>query len=187
MNSYPSTKRSAKDKLILALDEVTMDEALRLVDELREYVGVFKSGLELYARYGPQLLEAIGALGAPLFFDSKFLDIPNTVARASRSLVQYQLAMFNVYASGGSAMMKATVQEVRKEADERQVKPPLVLAVTILTSTSNEVLRDELGINASVEEMVVTLARLAQACGTDGAIASAQEVELIRRACGRIS
>jgi orotidine-5'-phosphate decarboxylase len=180
-----SIKGSAREKLILALDVPSLDDALALVKELKEYVGVFKVGLELYARFGTRLLEAMKAQDVPTFFDCKFLDIPNTVARASESLVEHELAMFNVHAIGGATMLKTTVEATKKAAAAKGVEPPKILAVTVLTSVSNQVLKEELAIDNAVDELVVRLAWLAQHSGVDGVVASAQEVGAIREACGK--
>lgn len=179
-----SVKGTAREKLILALDVATIEEALALVKELREYVGVFKVGLELYARFGTKLLETMKAEEVPIFFDCKFLDIPNTVARASQSLVSHGLTMFNVHAIGGAAMLKATVEVVQKAAQGQKVTAPKILAVTVLTSVSNEILKNELAIDSTTDELVLRLAWLSQHSGVDGVVASAHEVAAIREACG---
>ena len=100
-----TVKRSARDRLIVALDVPSLDEAQHLAEKLCEHTGLFKVGLELYARHGTQVFDALIQFGRPIFFDCKFLDIPNTVARASQQLVGKNLYMFNVHATGGSAMM----------------------------------------------------------------------------------
>src|SRR5277367_2419500 len=96
---------SARERLIVALDVPTLDDAKRLAEKLCNHVGQFKIGLELYSRYGVEVFSALNQFGRPIFFDCKFLDIPNTVAQASRQLFGRDIFMFNVHATGGSAML----------------------------------------------------------------------------------
>ncbi|HEY9786678.1 MAG TPA: orotidine-5'-phosphate decarboxylase [Candidatus Obscuribacterales bacterium] len=176
------SKVSAKDRLIVALDVPTMEEALALVDELQEDVGVFKVGLELFSSCGVALLTELARRGVPVFFDGKFHDIPNTVASASRAIVSHQVKMFNVHAQGGSAMMKAACEAARNAAPHGL--KPIVIAVTVLTSISEEILEGELGMSRPLEATVERLAVLAKSSGLDGVVASAKEVPAIRRALG---
>jgi orotidine-5'-phosphate decarboxylase len=176
--------RSARDRLIVALDVPTLDEAQSLAEKLSEHVGVFKVGLELYARHGTSLFAALKQFERPIFFDCKFLDIPNTVARASQQLVGHDILMFNVHATGGAAMLKATAEAVHTDAVKKKVVPPQILAVTILTSLGDAALRDELGWNIRVEQAVEKLAVLSRDCGIDGVVASALEAARIRQVCG---
>lgn len=176
--------RSAKDRLIVALDVPTVDDAARLAEKLSEHVGIFKVGLELYARHGTSVFAALQQFERPIFFDCKFHDIPTTVARASRQLIGHNIMMFNVHASGGAAMLKATAEAVRSEAKEKNVTPPMVIAVTILTSLNDAALRDELQWNVGVEQAVERLAKLSRDCGIDGVVASAMEAAKIRQSCG---
>ena len=176
--------KSARERLILALDADTLDEALRLIDELREFVGVFKVGLQLFCNLGPSLFETLHAENISVFFDGKFLDIPNTVAGATRAIVSRSVEMFNVHATGGSAMLRATVEACEEICRQAGVRRPKVLGVTVLTSLGPAVLRDELGLAASLEEQVCRLALLAQRCRLDGVVASAWELCRLREACG---
>lgn len=173
-----------KERLIIALDVASMDEALALVDELTGEVGLFKVGLELFTNCGTKLLDELKRLEAPVFFDGKFHDIPNTVTAASREIARKGVEMFNVHASGGGEMIHAA----RKAADEAAalagVKSPILLAVTVLTSMSQEVLTKELGITEPVEVVVARYATLAKSAGANGVVASAKEVKVIREACG---
>lgn len=175
---------AAKDRLIVALDVPTLDEAVKLVKELKGSVGVFKAGLELYAHCGTRLFEAMRAEGVPFFFDCKFLDIPNTVARASEGLVGQGITMFNIHATGGFIMLAATAAAVKKRAAEMNVVAPKILAVTVLTSIGDRMLREELGVNLTAQELVPKLALLAKDAGLDGVVASAREVKSIRDDCG---
>jgi len=174
----------AKDRLIVALDVPSLDEAVALIKELKDDVGMFKVGLELYAHCGTKLFEAMKAEGVSFFFDCKFHDIPNTVARASEGLVGHGIAMFNIHASGGLEMMRATAQATRAKADEVGQAAPKIIAVTVLTSIGEHELRAELGYTSGVTELVIGLSKLALEAGLDGVVSSAQEICAIRKACG---
>lgn len=178
------TALTAKDRLIVALDVPTLDQACRLADQLRDDVGMLKVGLELYAKHGTEVFAAMEQFGLPLFFDCKFMDIPNTVASASRQLVGRQIEIFNVHATGGSAMMKETVRAVREESAKQNTVPPKIIAVTILTSLGSEALRDELGWHVPASDSVLRLAKLTKDSDMDGVVASALEAAQIREACG---
>ena len=181
--------QSMKDtsKILVALDTDTAQKALTLAKTLHGEVAGFKVGLELINAAGFGLLEDLKAqagMGAKIFYDCKFHDIPNTVKGAARAAAGRGVWMFNVHASGGRAMMEAAVAGAREGADAAGVARPLVIAVSVLTSISAEVLRGELGVERPVEAQVVALARLAQDAGCDGLVASPLEVKAIRAACG---
>ena len=174
-------------KTLVALDTDTADRALRLADLVKGEVAGFKVGLELVNAAGFGLFDDLKALAGPdvkVFYDGKFHDIPNTVAGASRAAARRGVWMFNVHASGGSAMLKAAVQGAAEGAAQAGVRKPLVIAVSVLTSLSSDVLREELGVTRSLSDQVVALARLAQDAGCDGLVASPHEIGAIRAACG---
>lgn len=172
---------AGKENLIVALDVPTLAEAQKLADELRNEVGMFKVGLELYSREGLALLSWFSKESLPVFFDGKFHDIPNTVAAASAAVVAHNVKMFNVHAAGGSKMIGAAAEACAKANGAK----PILLAVTILTSMSQQVMNDEIGIAGQVESQVKKLALLSKSAGADGVVASAAEAKLIAEACGR--
>lgn len=172
-----------KERLIVALDVDTVSEAKHLVQVLGPYVGMFKVGLQLFTSLGPQIIETIHEQGGKVFIDLKLHDIPNTVAQASRVLTSYGVDMLNVHASGGLTMMQKAGEAVAEEAEARGLVKPKLIAVTILTSMGETDLK-EIGISASPKDSVVKLAQLTQQAGLDGVVASPQETELIRAACG---
>jgi orotidine-5'-phosphate decarboxylase len=174
---------SAKDKLIVALDLPSAAAAARLAESLRERVGVFKVGSELFTAEGPVLVRYLVTNGAKVFLDLKFHDIPNTVRAATREAVQMGVSMLNVHAAGGRAMMAAAAESAREASNALHIPPPLVLGVTVLTSLTGEDLQ-EIGMEGGTENAVPRLARLAQAAGLDGVVASPREIAAIRRACG---
>lgn len=178
----PMQAQTAKEKLILALDVSSMEEAMKLVRDLKEEVGLFKIGLELYANSGMRLFEFMQAEGVQFFFDCKFHDIPNTVAKASQSLVGKGIAMFNVHATGGLEMMRTTAEATRKAALAKSVAAPKIIAVTMLTSMNDEE-AVQAGFGEPVSQLVPKLALLTEKAGLDGVVASAQEVKAIRAVC----
>lgn len=174
---------SAKERLIFALDVDNFEAARQWVEMLHENVGVFKIGKQLFTRCGPDVVKMVHEHGGEVFLDLKYHDIPNTVAKAAVEACRMGVKIFNVHALGGAEMMERTVAEVEAYCAEAGVEKPLMLAVTILTSSSQETLR-QVGIDRPVEEMVVRLARLAKDSGFGGVVASAQEAAMIREACG---
>jgi orotidine-5'-phosphate decarboxylase len=173
----------AREKLIFALDVESGAAAEEWVRRLRGKVGMFKIGKQLFTRCGPDVVRMVRDQGGEVFLDLKFHDIPNTVAKAAIEACRLGVRMFNVHALGGRAMMAGASQAVREYVAAGENVPPLLLGVTILTSSSELTLR-EVGIERPVEEMVVRLATLARDAGLGGVVASPREVGLIRRACG---
>jgi orotidine-5'-phosphate decarboxylase len=174
---------TARKKLIFALDVDCFEEAQRWVRLLHDQVGLFKVGKQLFTRCGPDVVHMIRAEGGEVFLDLKYHDIPNTVAMASAEALRLGVRMCNVHALGGREMMVAAATKVREEAAAAGAPLPLLLAVTILTSSTDETLR-EIGIERPVSDMVPRLARLARDAGMGGVVASPQEIALIRAACG---
>jgi orotidine-5'-phosphate decarboxylase len=129
--------------------------------------GGFKIGSRLFTSHGPTVVEQLVARGDRIFLDLKFHDIPNTVAGAIAAAVRLGVWMVNVHAAGGAAMMRAAVEAAREEAARRSTRPPLVIAVTMLTSLSESNLAES-GFSGSMRQSVERLARLAQDSGLDG-------------------
>lgn len=178
----PNTPISARDRLILVLDVPDLDSAVAWHERMSPYVDRFKVGLELFSAHGPAVFQRIPA--DRVFLDVKYHDIPNTVLGASRAAARLGVWMFNVHAPGGSAMLRAARQGADEGADAIGRQPPVVLAVTVLSSVDAAALRDEIGVQRPIEEQVVAMARMAQDAGLDGVVASAPEVARIRAACG---
>jgi orotidine-5'-phosphate decarboxylase len=173
----------AKQRLIFALDVDTLEEARRWVEQLQGQVGVFKIGKQLFTKCGPDIVRQVHAGGADVFLDLKYHDIPNTVAMAGLEAFRLGVRMFNVHALGGFEMMAKLVAEIDNVCPRGNPERPILLAVTILTSSNEDTLRG-VGIDRPVEVMVPKLAKLAQDAGMDGVVASPKEVALIRAACG---
>jgi len=181
MNTASSTPR---ERLIFALDiGGELEEALSWVDRLWEHVGLFKVGKESFVRFGTDIVQQIHARGGQVFLDLKFHDIPNTVARAAEAACGLGVAMFNLHALGGMRMMTETVDAVRRFAERSAEKPPVVLAVTVLTSLNDGDMK-VLGFGRGTRETALNLARLAQDAGVSGVVASAEDAAAIRKACG---
>ena len=174
-----------RDTLILALDVPDHDYAIELVDKFGEHVEIFKVGLELYTAAGPSVIREIQKRGKMVFLDLKFHDIPNTVSNAGIAAARLGVFMFNLHASGGSDMMKKCMDDVVNVCLKENISRPRIVAVTVLTSMSKEMLRDETGIHHSLNMHVRHLAGLTLKAGLDGVVASAQEAAMIRGHCGR--
>ncbi len=172
-----------KQRLIFALDVDSFAAAQRWVEILAGEVGMFKVGKQLFTRCGPEVVRMITAAGGEVFLDLKYHDIPNTVAKAGVEAARLGVKMFNVHTLGGRTMMEQVVREVAAATAAENLPLPIMLGVTILTSSSDSDL-DEVGIAAPVAEMVPRLAHLAQQSGLSGVVASAQELGLIRARCG---
>lgn len=175
----------AYERLVLPLDLSDKDEALGLVEELSGVVGVFKVGFQLFTACGPDIVAAIKERGGEVFLDLKFHDIPNTVKNAGLECLRMGVKIFNLHAAGGRKMMEECAGAVKQEAEKTGGKPPLILAVTVLTSMNEEVLRDELGVGRTMPEQVKQLALLAKESGLDGVVCSPREARELRAACGK--
>lgn len=173
-----------KEKIIFALDFEHFTDAQKWVNLLKNHVGMFKVGKQLFTHAGPKVVDMIRSKGQKVFLDLKFHDIPNTVAKAAEEATKLNVSMFNLHALGGFEMMKKTVEASRTIAKGLGITKPLILAVTILTSMDDESLK-EVGIQGPLIEEVARLAQLSMKAGVDGVIASAQEIEIIRERCGK--
>ncbi len=176
------TVEDAKSRIIFALDVDDFAAAEHWVSILGGHIGMFKVGKQLFTAYGPDVIRMIKDSGADIFLDLKYHDIPNTVAAAAIEAAKLGVKLLNLHALGGYEMMARTVDRLHKEFPDRE--RPKILAVTILTSSTEETLKD-VGIELPVPDMVVKLAKLAQRAGIDGVVASPREVPLIREACGK--
>jgi orotidine-5'-phosphate decarboxylase len=171
------------DQLLVALDVDEPSDARRLADALRGVAGGFKIGSRLFTSHGPAIVEELVSHGDRVFLDLKFHDIPTTVAGAVAAATRLGVWMLNVHAMGGPAMLCAAREAADQEAARISRPAPIVIAVTVLTSMSGPML-GEVGISGDVSSEVERLALLARSAGLDGVVASPQEVNLIRSACG---
>lgn len=167
-----------RERLMVALDFPSAAEARRAAAAVGSAVGWLKIGKQLFTAEGPAFVRELAQAGHNIFLDQKFHDIPATVAGAVKAAAALGVGIITVHGSGGSAMMKAAVNAARETE-----APPMVVAVTVLTSHTDAELR-EMGIAGRVVDHVLRLASLARAAGCDGVVASAQEASEIRRELG---
>jgi len=165
-----------KTKLITGLDVDTREEALAAVGAAAGCQW-FKIGSQLFTRCGPEIVEAVRGLEKNVFLDLKFHDIPNTVAKASKAAADLGASLFTLHASGGKAMIAAA----REAVEETQAR---ILAVTVLTSLTDDMLRREIGLPEMAAQAVSRLARLAVDAGAHGVVCSPREIALVREAVG---
>ena len=162
---------SAKDRLVLALDVDSIDDVERLVTMLKDYVGFFKVGPQLFTSCAYDAIDTIKRLGGEVYFDGKFHDIPNTVAKASSNLVKRGVSFFNAHLAGGSKMLTSMVKVAKETAKKYQQPIPTILGVTLLSSFGQ----------MNIDEYVSHLTYLAKESKIDGVIASASEARRIRQ------
>jgi orotidine-5'-phosphate decarboxylase len=177
----------SKAQLMVALDVDTFEQARKLIDELGDSVEIFKVGSQMFTAHGPFITRYLQTKGKKVFLDLKFHDIPNTVASAVKSAVGLSVSpsndpgfaplyMLTVHTAGGKEMLEAAVEAAREKSKNLNVKRPLIIGVTVLTSTT----KDE-----GTQELVLQRARLAKEAGLDGVVASVEEAASIRRELGR--
>lgn len=172
------------NRLIVALDFDSLPRAMNMASKLADLGVMFKIGSQLYTSEGPQAVKELSALGAGIFLDLKFHDIPNTVAGAVLTAAGMPgVQLINVHALGGREMLEAAAQSIRA-GQPVGAEGPRLLAVTILTSMDQRTMRG-VGVSGTPARGVVRLARLAQKAGVDGVVASVREAKMIRKACGR--
>lgn len=161
-----------ENPLVVALDVSDIDRAEALGAAIAPHVGMLKVGLELGWAVGPEAVRRVAAL-APVFVDAKLHDIPTTVERAAANIARLGVAMVNVHAVGGTAMMRAALDGARRGADEAEQSMPIVVAVTVLSSDAGEELATP-----------VSLAFEAKEAGLDGVVVSGADVGEVRTVCG---
>jgi len=169
-----------RNPIIAALDVPSAEQALKLAREIAPAVGAFKIGGELFTSTGPDIVKKIRATGAAVFLDLKFHDIPNTVAKAVASAVRLDVQMLTIHANGGDEMMRAAEKSAQDTAKSLGRPAPLVLGVTVLTSSNSETLA-ETGCEPSVGRQVERLAQLAVKSGLRGLVCSPLEIADLRR------
>ncbi|BCV53917.1 orotidine 5'-phosphate decarboxylase [Shewanella algae] len=165
--------------IVVALDFDNKFKALQLIDKLDPSMCRLKVGKEMFTLFGPQLVKEIHDRGFDLFLDLKFHDIPNTVAKAVTAAAEMGVWMVNVHASGGLTMMEAARRALLPYGDNA----PLLIAVTVLTSMSDDELK-LIGVEGSAEDQVRRLARLTQKAGLDGVVCSARESSMLKAELG---
>lgn len=166
--------------VIIALDFESKERTLEFLKDFKEESLYVKVGMELFYAAGPSVITDIKALGHKIFLDLKLHDIPNTVMKSMKSLSKLGVDIINCHASGGIKMMQAA-----KSAFDGMDNRPILIGVTQLTSTSKDMMNNELGIEGEVIDSVVKYALNAKEAGLDGVVCSPLEVEAIKAACGK--
>jgi orotidine-5'-phosphate decarboxylase len=171
-----------EERIIVALDVPDLESAITLVDQLPE-VSFWKVGLELFTSTGPKILEVLKSRNKRIFLDLKFHDIPNTVAGACRVAAGYGVDLLTIHPTSGRDALKAAKEAAQTGAAQAGVKPPKLIAISLLTSISARQLAFELKIPLELPEYALKMALLAQEAGLDGAVCSPQEVAQLRQTC----
>lgn len=169
-----------RNPIIVALDVPNAEAALKLADQLAPVSGGFKVGSELFTSAGPDIVRRIRGLGAPVFLDLKFHDIPNTVAKAVAAATRLDVQMLTIHTSGGLEMMRAAENSAQETSRQAGRPAPLVLGVTVLTSMDGGTL-SELGWKPDVGKQVERLAELAVRAGLRGLVCSPLEIARLRQ------
>ena len=169
-----------KRDVIIACDFASAEQTLAFLDKFTDCKPFVKIGMELYYAAGPAIVRDIKARGHKIFLDLKLHDIPNTVKKAMSVLSNLDVDMCNLHAAGTIEMMKAALEGLTRPDGTR----PLLIAVTQLTSTSEERMQKDLLINASINDTIVHYAKNAQAAGLDGVVCSPLEAGMVKEACG---
>ncbi len=173
---------NTRDRLALAAD-VPLPEAVALYSRVALHFGVVKVGLSLFVEHGPLAVRSFLEAGAEAFLDLKLHDIPNTVELAAARASEFGISYLTVHAGGGAAMVAAAVKGAAAGAAKAGVKPPIVLAVTVLTSLDSAALAS-VGVGTSAENQARALAQLAVGAGAGGIVCSANEAAALRAVLG---
>ena len=168
-----------RNPIIAALDVLTAEQALKLAEQIAPTVGAFKIGGELFTAAGPDIVKKIRATGASIFLDLKFHDIPNTVAKAAAAATRLDVQMLTIHTSGGLEMMRAAEESAQRTANQAGLNAPLVLGVTVLTSSDSHTL-SEIGCDKNIGAQVERLANLAVKAGLRGLVCSPLEIADLR-------
>ncbi len=170
------------ERLIVALDVPDKKSVTDILDELDGIVSFYKIGMQLFTKFGPEIVEEVKNRGNRVFLDLKFHDIPNTVANAIKSAIDIGVDLLTIHTLGGFEMM----EQAMKSALDGENKKLRVVGVTMLTSLSNAFLKDILQVyDKSIEDMVLILAKSAKSAGLDGVVASSFETKKIKEECGK--
>jgi len=167
--------RLSKPEIILALDVDTLEKAQDFVDKLYPKIKTFKVGSHLFTAYGPRIIDLLHKKEAEVFLDLKYFDIPNTVSSAVAAAVNLKVKMLTLHICGGQAMLEAAVRGAEEKAQELNIRKPLIVGVTRLTSDDN---------NQYTLEEVLKAAKFAKDSGLDGVVCSALEAAKVREDCG---
>ena len=175
---------SKERQIIVPLDVPNAEDAIALLDSLPS-VTFWKVGLELFTSCGPTILEVLKSRDKKIFLDLKFHDIPNTVAGACRVAASYGVDLLTIHSTAGIDALQAATEAAVEGATKANVKPPKLIAITLLTSISSRQLAFDLKIPLELPEYALHMALMAKSTGLDGAVCSPQEVGQLRDICGK--
>lgn len=178
-----SKNLTPNERIIVALDFPRREIAEQWVQKLVSKIRTFKVGPILFLDSGPDGVINLQDLGAEIFLDLKFHDIPSTVEKSARQAATLGVKMFTIHASGGIRMMESVSKGVKEESEGLGIEKPRILAVTVLTSQDQEGLA-EIGVNSTTQDSVLRLASLAEKANIDGLVCSGFEVEMLRKEFG---
>ncbi len=167
--------------VIIACDFSSKQEVMNFLDKFQGKKPFVKIGMELFYAEGPSIVKEIKERGHKIFLDLKLCDIPNTVKKAMAVLSNLDVDMCNLHASGTKAMMEAAIEGLTRPDGSR----PLLIAVTQLTSTSEERMKNDLLINEPLDKVVMHYAKCASECGLDGVVCSPLEADKVKETCGK--
>lgn len=167
--------------VIIACDFASAEDTFKFLDKFTEEKPFVKIGMELFYAEGPSIVREIKRRGHKIFLDLKLHDIPNTVKKSMSVLSKLDVDMTNLHAAGTIDMMKAALEGLTREDGTR----PILIAVTQLTSTSEERMQNELLINASINDTIVKYAKNAKEAGLDGVVCSPLEAGMVKDACSK--
>jgi len=173
---------NGKEKLIVAIDTDDLDKAKKMIDNLEGSVDIFKVGLEQYLSTRGKVVDYLKEKNKKIFLDLKFHDIPNTMQSAIRAGVRDEVWMMTIHVSDIEGMRQCA-KAASEEAERLNIKRPIIVGVTVLTSLSDQDLND-IGCSLGTEELAIKRAKLAKEAGIDGVVCSAQEVDKIVESCG---
>lgn len=172
------------ERIIVALDFSKKEDALKIVDELEGLINFYKVGLELFLSEGKEILNILKKRDKKIFLDLKFHDIPNTVYKAVKSVLQYEIDMFTVHISGGIEMMQKAVLAVKEYSYKENISPPKILGVTVLTSLDERALNEIFSLSISRESLVKNFSLKAKQAGLNGVVSAVSSVKTIKELCG---
>ncbi len=174
----------AKERIILALDVDSIDDVIKYVEMLKEYVGFFKVGLPLLTACGFEAIDIIKEHGGSVYFDGKFQDIPDTIAKACINLMKRGINFFNISSTGGSKMLSNTIISCRNYAKKNNMEMPVILAVTLLSSFGQKTLTNELCVDMNISNYVLKLSKIAKEAGLSGVVAPDTDAVKIKQELG---
>lgn len=174
---------NGKEKLIVAIDTDDYEKAVNLIDSLEHSVDIFKVGLENYIASRGKTVDYLKSKGKKIFLDLKFHDIPNTMKSAVKAAIRDGVWLMTIHVSDMEGM-KQCANIAKEESERLGIEKPLIVGVTVLTSLSDNDLKD-IGCDMNTQDLAIKRAKLAKEAGLDGVVCSAREVSKIVEACGK--